>query len=129
MPRLSADERGRAVGHLEAGVTVADVARIFNCSRETIYNLQTRYMNTGSTRDRPRSGRPRVTTPAQDRYIRTTHLRDRFQSASHTARTLPQHQPVSTQTVIRRLREHGIRQVYFFLRTFHSVQIIYLHLV
>ncbi|XP_076342187.1 uncharacterized protein LOC143242604 [Tachypleus tridentatus] len=33
--------------------------------------------NMDQLRDRPRSGRPRVTTPAQDHYIGSRHLRDR----------------------------------------------------
>ena len=109
MPRLSADERGRALGQLEAGVSVSRVARMFNTSRNTIYSLNSRFGNTGETRDRPRTGRPRITTPAEDAFIRVSHLRNRFLTAFETARTLPERQPISTQTVIRRLREHGIR--------------------
>uniref|UniRef100_A0AAZ3NR99 Tc1-like transposase DDE domain-containing protein n=1 Tax=Oncorhynchus tshawytscha TaxID=74940 RepID=A0AAZ3NR99_ONCTS len=57
--------------------------------------------------DRPRSGRPRITTPAQDRYIRTSHLRDRYRMATTTARVTPgMHNPsMSAQTVRNRLRE------------------------
>ncbi|GFO38439.1 transposable element tc1 transposase [Plakobranchus ocellatus] len=98
MPYLGADEL------IGAGVPEANVAGLLNCSRETIYNLQTRYRNTGSTTGRPRSGKPRVTTPTQDRYIRIIYLRER-----HTVKTISGHHPVSTQTAIRRLREHGIR--------------------
>ena len=67
--------------------------------------------DTGTTRDRPRTGRPRVTTPNQDRVIRLTHLRDRFQSATQTEGTIQgRHNPrLSAKTVLRRLREHNIR--------------------
>ncbi|GFO35759.1 transposable element tcb1 transposase [Plakobranchus ocellatus] len=42
MQCLSADERRRAIGLIEAGVPMANVAKLLNCSRETIYNLQSR---------------------------------------------------------------------------------------
>lgn len=109
MPRLSPDERGRAIGHLEAGVSVSRVARQFGVTRRTIHSLQRRFQTTQTTRDRPRTGRPRITTPVVDRFIRTQHLRNRFQSATHTAMNIPGHQPISRQTVSRRLAAHGIR--------------------
>ena len=66
---------------------------------------------TGRTADHPRSGKPRVTTPAQDRYIRTSHIRDRYRMATTTARVTPgTHNPsISVQTVLNRLREAGLR--------------------
>ncbi|CDQ91842.1 unnamed protein product [Oncorhynchus mykiss] len=60
----------------------ADVARAINCNVCTVRRLRQRYRETGWTADRPHSGRPRVTTPAQDRYIRTSHLRDRYRMAT-----------------------------------------------
>jgi hypothetical protein len=53
----------------------------------------------GSTPDRVRSGRPRVTTPAQDRHIRLRHLRDRFTTATSTAAAIPGQRRISDQTV------------------------------
>ena len=67
-------------------MTAAAVARHFGVSRSTISRLQDRLMTTGSVTDRRRAGRPRVTTAAEDRRIRTMHLRDRFKSVSSTAR-------------------------------------------
>ena len=40
---------------------------------------------TGRAEERPRSGRPCVTRRSQDRYIRNTHLRNHFQTATATA--------------------------------------------
>ena len=52
-------------------------------------HLRQRFQATGRKEDRPRSGRPRVATLGQDRYIRNTHLRNRFQtSTANTANTL-----------------------------------------
>ena len=85
MPRLSLQERHEAVGMLRS-MTAAAVARHFGVSRSTISRLQGRLGTTGSMAEGGRSGRPRVTTAAQDRRIRTTHLRNRFKSASSTVR-------------------------------------------
>ena len=102
MPRLRQNERDRAVGMLAAGTTVTRVARLFGCSRATIHNLGRRYNQTGDTVDAPRSGRPKATTPRQDRMITLTHLRNRFQPATVTARQFH----VSGQTIRNRLRRN-----------------------
>ena len=88
------------------GVSQRQIARTFNCSQAAISNVLSRYQQTG-TRP-PRSGRPMVTTPAEDRYIRTIHLRNRFVTATSTAATALGH-PISRRTVLRRLRRPGIR--------------------
>ncbi|KAG2470464.1 ARPIN protein, partial [Polypterus senegalus] len=76
MPRVPAHLRERALGMLQGGMRTADVARAINCHVRTVRRLRQHYRETGRTADHPRSGRPRVTTPAQDRYIRISHLRD-----------------------------------------------------
>ena len=55
--------------------------------------------------------RSRVTTLAQDNRLRTQHLCDRYRPATRTsATTIGNHgRPISAQTVINRLRAHGIR--------------------
>ena len=77
------------------------IAQQFRCHVRTIERLQNRFRQTRTTSDRPRPGRPRVTTRCQDRHIRTTHLRNRFISATVTARTTPgtHNQRISDQTV------------------------------
>ena len=55
MPRLRQNDRERAVGMVQAGMTHLNVSRI------TIPRLLIRLRQTGRTNDRPRSGRPRVT--------------------------------------------------------------------
>ena len=64
--------QNQALGQLQAGSSVTDVALHFNVQRNTIYALQRRYHATGSTQDGVRSGRPRVTTAAQDRFVIST---------------------------------------------------------
>ena len=102
MPRLTHIQRNQAIGRLEAGESVQEVARHFNVNVTTIYRLQHRYSTTQSTDDRPCRGRPRVTTPRQDRQITRHHLRDPFQTANQTAReTIGTHdRRISRDTVI-----------------------------
>jgi len=92
-------------------MTVSRVAEHLQVHRSTISRLLARHRATGSVRDRPRSGRPRVTTQRQDRLIRLQHLRNRQQQATETARTTPgrHNNRISAQTVRNRLRRHGLR--------------------
>ena len=85
MARVPAHLRERALGMLQGGMRTADVARAINSNVLTVRSLKQRYRETGWTADRPHSGRPRVTAPAQDRYILTSHLRDRYRMATTTA--------------------------------------------
>ena len=89
MPSVPAHLHERALGMLQGGMRTADVARAINCNVRTVRCLRQRYRETGQTADRPRCGRPRVITPAQDRYIRTSHQRDKYWMAKTTARVTP----------------------------------------
>lgn len=102
MPRLNNDQRNQAIGMLNAGSSVADVCRLFNCTRAAINRLRRRFQVRGNVHDRPRSGRPRVTTAADDHYITVTHLRNRRLCATVTARR----HGISAQTVRNRLRSN-----------------------
>jgi transposase-like protein len=61
MPRVPAHLRGM----LQGGMRTADVARAIKCNVRSVRRRRQRYRETGRTADGPRSGRPRVTTPAQ----------------------------------------------------------------
>ena len=108
MPRLTPLQRERAIGMAQMGANHTHIARTLGCSRVTVNNLFQRFRQTGQTSDRPRTGRPRVTTPREDRHLLTLHLRDRFLTVTSSARTALGH-GVSRQTVSRRLQESGIR--------------------
>ena len=111
MPRLAAAQRERAIGRLTAGDDPQTVAAAFNVHFTTVYRLQQRFAARGVTDDRPRSGRPRITTPRQDRQIFRNHQRACFLTASESAqRTIGRHQaPISSDTVRRRLRARDLR--------------------
>ena len=84
MPRLDASTRNIAIGRIQAGESQYAVARDYNVHRSMISRLWQRYQQNGTTDDHPRSGRPRVTTAAQDRYTRLLHLRNRTVAATVT---------------------------------------------
>ena len=99
MPRLDPATRNIAIGRLQAGESQNEVARTLNDNQSTISRLWNIFQQTGSTNDHQRSGRPRITTPGQDRYIRVFHLRNRIVVVSTTAAELPALRRISSQTV------------------------------
>lgn len=109
MPRLSLVNRNIAIGRLQAGESQSAVARLMHVHQCTISRLWNRHQLFYSTQDRPRSGRPRITTAGQDRYIRVHHLRHRTATATDTAGRVPGLRRLSAQTIRNRLREAGLR--------------------
>ena len=85
MPQMSQVQREWDIGMIDAEMSVAAVARQLNVHRTTISRLKSRVQRTGSTNNRPHARGPRVTTPAQGRYIQLLHLRNRFETATNTA--------------------------------------------
>jgi len=75
---VSINEKNIALGLLKGGLRSYDVALRFGCNERTIYRLQQRLLLTGSINDLPWSGRPRITTPREDRYMVTSSRRHRF---------------------------------------------------
>ena len=108
MPRLSQELRERAIGMLQANMNVTTVPRTLGCKRLAIHRLRRHFQMTGSTKDRPRSGRPKVTSPADNRFIRLRHLCDRFLPATSSTNVV-QGRRVSVRTIQRRLNANGLR--------------------
>ena len=77
----------------------------------TIERLVRRLRETGRIADRPRYGRPRVTSQRQDRAIRLAHLRNRHLTATETAvNTVGSYnRRIDPKTVRNRLREFGLQ--------------------
>ena len=85
MPRLDPATRNNAIGRLQGGQSQTEVDRQFKVHQSSILHLWQRLNQTGSAEDRPRSGSPRISAPAQDRYILLFHLRNRTVTATTTA--------------------------------------------
>lgn len=111
MARLRQTDRERAVTLLIQGVSQSEVARTLFVSRSTVSRLYQRLRTTGTIADAPRSGRPRETTRRQDRYMRLSHLRNRFLTAEETATRTPgrHNNRICSATVRHRLKEDGIK--------------------
>ena len=82
MPRLSEVQRGQAIEMLKQGQLQNQHISV-NVS--TIERLVRRLRETWRLADRPRSGRPRVTSRHQDRYIVVSHMRNRRLTAVECA--------------------------------------------
>lgn len=104
MPRLSKDDRERAIGMLYAGSPAQVIAARLNVHPSTIHRLRNRYLATGSTADAPRSGRPRALTARTQRQVVRLFRNDPFQSAS----TIARRNNTSPSTIIRLLRRHHL---------------------
>jgi transposase len=106
---LDAATRNIAIGRLEVGESQNAVAAGYSSHRSTSSRLWQHYQQSCSTNASSGSGRPRITNPVQDRYIRVCQLRNRTVTASQTAYNIPGLRRISAQTVRNRLREHGMR--------------------
>ena len=91
---FSHDLQECAIGMLNARMSVRAITRAPNFNASTMSHLRCRLEEIGTTANRPHAWRPRVTTLAQDRYIRIFHLRDHLRPAGLTADVL--HCPKST---------------------------------
>lgn len=81
MGKTTEGQRWRAVGMHQAGLNAPAIGRALDIPARTVRGIIARYReNPDSVRDRPRSGRPRITTDRQDRRLTTDARRNRFQS-------------------------------------------------
>ena len=89
-PAMTFEQRERVIGMLTAGLSARDVARHFQRHESTISRLLSRFQQTGNVADRPRSGRPRKTTPQEDRFLTTSSRRNtrRFLPSRKLGRSL-----------------------------------------
>ncbi|GFY29535.1 uncharacterized protein TNCV_2627051 [Trichonephila clavipes] len=75
--RLPNSLRWRAVGCMEMGLSQADAARRLNVSRSVVQRLWDQYQSEDSVSRRPVPGRPRATTPAEDRFLALSARREK----------------------------------------------------
>ncbi|GFX64283.1 transposable element Tcb2 transposase [Trichonephila clavipes] len=107
---LDAFTRGRIIGKLEEGRSVTSVAAEFGIAHSIVSRLWRKFQTTGTAIRGFSSGRPRETTPADDRYIVLQARRNRRQTAGEIARHTTQAtgRPISRFTVARRLHGGGL---------------------
>ncbi|GFW09116.1 uncharacterized protein TNCV_3082081 [Trichonephila clavipes] len=102
---LDAFTRGRIIGKLEEGRRVTSVAAEFGIAHSIVSRLWRQFQTTGTAIRGFSSGRPRGTTPADDRDIVLQARRNSRQTAGEIARHTTQAtgRPISRFTVSRRL--------------------------
>ncbi|GFT12780.1 transposable element Tcb1 transposase [Trichonephila clavipes] len=99
--------RGRIIGKLEEGRSVTSVAAEFGIAHSIVSRLWRQFQTTGTAIRGFSSGRPRGTTPADDRYIVLQARRNRRQTAGEIVRHTTG-RPISRFTVARRLHGGGL---------------------
>ncbi|GFY19866.1 transposable element Tcb2 transposase [Trichonephila clavipes] len=107
---LDAFTRGRIIGKLEESRSVTNVAAEFGIAHSIVLPLWRQFQTTGTAIRGFSSGRPRGTTPADNRYIvlqaRGTRWQTEGEIARHTTQTTGR--PISRFTVARRLHGGGL---------------------
>ncbi|KAI5086166.1 hypothetical protein C0J45_24088, partial [Silurus meridionalis] len=111
--QLSTEKRVAIITLRNEGQSVRKIGKTLKVSPSAVTKTIKRYKETGSHADRPRKGRPRVTSAAEDKFIRVTSLRNRRLTAAQirdqvngTQSSSSRH--ISTTTVKRRLCESGL---------------------
>lgn len=66
---ISQEKRAQIYALHQAGFSVRNIARRVNCGKSAVQTAIQRYEESGSNRDRPRSGRPRVSSARDDAYL------------------------------------------------------------
>ncbi|GFT87228.1 hypothetical protein TNCV_2310271 [Trichonephila clavipes] len=99
-----------SLGSKEEGRSVTSVAAEFGIAHSIVSRLWRQFQTTGTAIRGFSSGRPRGTTPADDRYIVLQARRNRRQTAGEIARHTTQATglPISRFTVARRLHGGGL---------------------
>ncbi|GFU61425.1 transposable element Tcb2 transposase [Trichonephila clavipes] len=107
---MTAQCRGRIIRKLEEGRSVTSVAAELGIAHSIVSRLWRKFQTTGTAIRGFSSGRPRGTTPADDRYIVLQARRNRRQTAGEIARHTTQAtgRPISRFTVARRLHGGGL---------------------
>ena len=91
----------QAVSMSQTGLSNRRVAQSVGVHHSVIDCLMDRFQATGTVKNRPRAGRPRKTTPREDRLIARRTMRDNFTTASRIHAGLPFGGHVLLMNVIR----------------------------
>ncbi|GFV22723.1 transposable element Tcb1 transposase [Trichonephila clavipes] len=102
--------RGRIIGRLECGRTQLEVSEELKIAHSVISRLWQRFQDDGNVSRCYSTGRPRVTTPNEDRYLVVTAKRNILSTAADLSRQLSSATgtTVSRQTVSRCLGHIGL---------------------
>lgn len=104
-----ADLLRQVVALRHRGHRQVDIARSLGLTQGAVSKILKRNRETGTPVQRPRSGRPRISTARQDRWLVMQCRRNRWQTSTHLRQQWRGvlRRPVSTRTVRRRLCRAG----------------------
>ncbi|GFS77040.1 transposable element Tcb1 transposase [Trichonephila clavipes] len=80
--------RERTIEQLECGRTQLEVSEELGITQSVLSRLWERFQDSGNVSRCYSTGRPRVTTPNEDRYLAVTDKRNRRSTASDLSRQL-----------------------------------------
>nr|XP_054769264.1 uncharacterized protein LOC129276894 [Lytechinus pictus] len=108
--QLSLETRQSIVVLRKEGYSMQEIARKLKISIHAVHYSLKRKEATGSNGNRRRSGRPKTTSPAEDKYIRVSSLRNRCLTCPQITAGLnnTREMPVCSSTVRRRLCGAGL---------------------
>ena len=86
--KLSTFDKTRAIAWIQDGIAKAEVAQRLGVHHSVIDRLTQPFRETNSIEERPRSGRPRQTTPREDQFIKRQVLLQRDATSTSNQRQL-----------------------------------------
>ncbi|GFX21924.1 transposable element Tcb2 transposase [Trichonephila clavipes] len=103
--RMEESDCWRAVGRIEAGQSITYVALFFGVHHSVISRLWKQFQTTQTVVRGPVGGRPRVTTPTEDRYIAIVAKRNHRATSTRVTSMFAASigKAISAATVLRRL--------------------------
>ncbi|GFV38153.1 HTH_Tnp_Tc3_2 domain-containing protein [Trichonephila clavipes] len=101
---------GRAMGRIESGQSITDVALFFGVHHSVISRLWKQFQTKQTVVRRPVGGRPRIATSAEDRYIAIVAKQNRRATSPRVTSmvTASIAKAISAPTVFRRLHMNGL---------------------
>ena len=102
--------RWQAVGLIEAGQSITDIALFFGVRHSVISRLWKQFQTSQTVVRIPVAGRPRVTNPSEDRYIAVVAKRNRRSTFTRVTSMVASAigKTISATTVRRRLHMNGL---------------------
>lgn len=101
--------RNQIIGMNSAGMSFKAIGRNLGYHYTIVSRLVRKHAQTGSAVDRPRSGRPAVTTPREDRQLLRFVRREPFSTSPQLKRAWLPNRQISTRTVRNRLKAAGLK--------------------
>ena len=105
MPRVSLNDRKELIKLRNAGLSNREIGRRLKCDVKTLRITVQKHQKTGTVRDAPKSGRPRVTSYREARAIKIRSLGNRFETSPQIQKQCNLVEKRSLTTINNRLKE------------------------